>query len=351
MTASAPRKYWRYALRSGWVRSATMRPGTGVPSAAVARTSMGTRSQRSPSSLNMRWAMYPEAPVRTTRRLAMASLLHPLPELEAPDLAAVDFVGAVGEAQRARMGPHGGQREGLADAATAVDLHGAVDHSQRHVRHRDLDLGDRLLGSLVAHGVHHPGRVEHQQPRLIDLDARLGDALERDVVLAQPLAEGHPLVGALAHELERALGHADLTHAVVDAAGAESALGDLEAATLAEQHVRRRYPDVLEEHLAVAVGRIVVAEDGQHAPDRDAGRVARDEDHRLLLVAVGVLGVRLAHEDEDLAAWVADARGPPLVAVDDVVIALAHDRRFDVGGVGRRHLRLGHGEGRADLPL
>src|SRR5215813_9902012 len=44
--------------------------------------------------------------------------LHPLPQFEAADLPAVDLVGAVGEAQRARVGPHGGQREGLADPAT-----------------------------------------------------------------------------------------------------------------------------------------------------------------------------------------------------------------------------------------
>ena len=75
------------------------------------------------------------------------------------------------------------------------------------------------------------------------------------------------------------------------------------------------------------------------------------DDHRLLLVAVGVLGIRLAHEDEDLAALVADAGGPPLVAVDDVGVAVAHDRGLDVGRVRGRHLGLGHGEGRADLAL
>src|SRR5215831_5732102 len=50
-----------------------MMPGTGLPSRVVGRTSMGTRSHRSASSAYMRWATYPEAPVRTTRRLAMAA--------------------------------------------------------------------------------------------------------------------------------------------------------------------------------------------------------------------------------------------------------------------------------------
>src|SRR5215472_16205004 len=74
MTASAPRKCWRYWLRSGLVRSATTRPGTFSPPLVVALTSIGTTSQRSASSLNMRWPTYPAAPVITTRLLAMGIL-------------------------------------------------------------------------------------------------------------------------------------------------------------------------------------------------------------------------------------------------------------------------------------
>jgi hypothetical protein len=70
-----------------------------------------------------------------------------------------------------------------------------------------FDGGDGLPGRLVAHGVHHPGGIEDEQAGLIDLDARLGDALQGDVVLAEPLAEGHPLVGALAHQLQGPFGH------------------------------------------------------------------------------------------------------------------------------------------------
>src|SRR4029450_2942529 len=93
-----------------------------------------------------------------------------LAQLETPDLAAMHFVWTIGEAPRARVRPPDRERELLADAAAAVELHGAVQHAQRHVRHRHLDLGDGLLGRLVAHGVHHVGGVEHQEPRLVDLD-------------------------------------------------------------------------------------------------------------------------------------------------------------------------------------
>src|SRR6185503_8186363 len=98
-----------------------------------------------------------------------------------------------------------------------------------------LDGRDRLLRGLVARRVHHPGRVQDEQPRLLDPDARLRDAFLRDVVLAQRLAEGDTLARTAAHQLERALRDANLAHAVVDAPRAEPSLRNLEAAPLAEQ--------------------------------------------------------------------------------------------------------------------
>ena len=136
---------------------------------------------------------------------------------------------------------------------------------------------------------------------------------------------------------------------MVDAPRPEAPLRDFEAPALAQQHVLRRHARVLEQHLAVAVRRVVEAEDRQHALHRDAGPGQRHQDHRLLLVAVGVLGIRLAHDDQDAAAGVERARGPPLAAVDDVVVAIPLDPGLDIGGVGGRDLDLGHGEGGADL--
>ena len=78
------------------------------------------------------------------------------------------------------------------------------------------------------------------------IDARLGDALLRHRALGDRLAESDARERPLAHQLERALGRADRAHAVVDAAGPEPALRDLEAAPFAEQDVGDRYADVLE---------------------------------------------------------------------------------------------------------
>ena len=48
------------------------------------------------------------------------------------------------------------------------------------------------------------------------------------------------------HQVQRLLGLADRAHAVVDAAGAEAQLADLEAAAFAQQHVLRRHAHIVE---------------------------------------------------------------------------------------------------------
>jgi hypothetical protein len=65
--------------------------------------------------------------------------------------------------------------------------------------------------------------------------------------------------------------------------------------------------------MAVTVWGVVKAEDGKHAVDSDSRGIVWDEDHGLLLVLVRVVGVSLAKDDEDLAAWVTDSGGPPFL--------------------------------------
>ena len=118
----------------------------------------------------------------------------------------------------------------------------------------------------------------------------------------------------------------------MDAARTEAALRDLETAAFAEQDVFFRHANVFQKHLGVAVRRVVKAEHRQHLLHLDAGSIERHQDLRLLLV-LRRLRIGLAHQDRDLAAGIADARRPPFAAVDDVVIAILFDARFDVGGV------------------
>ena len=136
---------------------------------------------------------------------------------------------------------------------------------------------------------------------------------------------------------------------MVDTAGPQPSLRDLETAAFPQQHIRRRHADIPEDHFRRAVRHPVESEHRQRTAHLHAGRVHRHEDHRLLLVAVRIIGIRLSHEDADPAARIGRVGRVPFVAVDDVGIAVAPDRALDIGGVARRHGRLGHREAGADF--
>ena len=114
---------------------------------------------------------------------------QPLLQLQLRDRLAVHFVRAVGEADRARVRPHRGERKVVADARRAVRLDRAVEDAQRHARHDDLDHRQLAARRLVADRVHQVRRLQRQQPRLLDLHARLGDVGADGALLRQRLAE------------------------------------------------------------------------------------------------------------------------------------------------------------------
>ena len=67
-----------------------------------------------------------------------------------------------------------------------------------------------------------------------------------------------------------------------------------------------------------------ISEDFEIADDFDARCLDGHQDHRLLLVILGIW-IRLAHHDQDLASLIHCARRPPLCSIDYIVIALAPD--------------------------
>ena len=129
--------------------------------------------------------------------------------------------------------------------------------------------------------------------------------------------------------------------------GPEPRLGDREPAALLAEQVADGHAHVGERELGVPV-LVLVAERPEVPDDRQPG-VSRGTSTIDCCRCGPALRVGLAHHDEDLAALVGGAGDPPLAAVDDVVVAVAHDAGLDVGGVRRRDVRLGHRERRTDL--
>src|ERR1700736_5607736 len=68
-------------------------------------------------------------------------------------------------------------------------------------------------------------------------------------------------------------------------------------------------------------------------------------------MTIRILRVRLAHEDEELAAWVHRPRCPPLPAIDHEVVALANDAALDIRGIRGRDIGFRHRETGTDLSI
>ena len=259
------------------------------------------------------------------------------------DDAEVHLVGSVGQAQAARAGVGGGEREVVAHAAAAVQLDREVDDVAGHLGHGRLDLGHLGLGALDADGVELPRGVQHEQAGLVDRDPGAGEPLAVAAEVGDRLAEGDPARRALAGQLERLLGQADEPHAVVHAAGAEPALRDLERPSRAGEdrgagsrtaaRLTSPWPS------GSSYWPSAVSRRSTFTPGASSG--TRTIECRRCR---GARGVGEAHEDADLAVGVAGTGRPPLAAVEHDVVAVEGGGGPHVRGVGAGDARLGHEE-------
>ena len=186
------------------------------------------------------------------------------------------------------------------------------------------------------------------------LGARVGDPVLDGLLLGQQRAVRVARERALAHHVEGPLGLAEPAHAVVDAAGAEARLGELEPRALRADQVVGGHAHVLVDDLGVVAEPAVHDAGVVHRRRRRArsctpGVVDGHDEHRAALVGVHV-GVRHRHHDEDVGDRA--VRRVPLASVD----APTRRRRAPPGSVSSfgslpGRVRLGHGEPRAHRPV
>ena len=129
-----------------------------------------------------------------------------------------------------RVGP--GEAEVVGHAGPAVRPDGKVDDLTQHIRRGHLDHGDLGQRGFITQLVHRVRGLQHQQAGLVDSNPCFGDTLKHHGLLGQRLAEGDAGTHSAAHLLERYLGLANRTHAVMNAARPKPSLRNLEAATL-----------------------------------------------------------------------------------------------------------------------
>src|SRR5258708_7610142 len=155
--------------------------------------------------------------------------------------------------------------------------------------------------------------------RSLEVTASLWHSVLPQRVFGDGLGKRNTRHQRLDHEFQCQFGRTQGAHAVVNSTGTEPTLRDLKAATLPQQEVFRRHTDIVEQHFAMAMRRIVITEHGQHAQYSHARAVERNENLRLLsLCSRTRLG--LAHHDCNLASRIAYPRRPPFTAVADVAI-------------------------------
>src|SRR5262245_20519066 len=167
----------------------------------------------------------------------------------------MDFIWSVGEPQGAGARPGRGQAEILADPRPAVSLDRPVDDPQGHARRDHFDHGDLGPRRLVTGGIHHVSGLQHQQPRLFDLDSGTGDVGANRAHLRELSTESNPRFDSFAHLFQGAFGLPYQTHTVMNPSGPQPPLCDLEPAPLAEQDMGCRNADVLKSDLAMAMRR------------------------------------------------------------------------------------------------
>src|SRR3546814_5306272 len=92
---------------------------------------------------------------------------------------------------------------------------------------------------------------------------------------------------APAHLLQCKLRLPDDPHAMVDAAGAQPSLSDLEPPPFAQQDILCGHANVVEFDLGVAVRRVVETHDRKVSQHPDTRRLRWHQDHRLLTIGVG----------------------------------------------------------------
>lgn len=138
---------------------------------------------------------------------------------------------------------------------------------------------------------------------------------------------------------------------MMDPAGAQPTLDDLEPAALAEHNIRDGHSDVLEADVSMTMRRVVVSVNRHHPMDRDTLCVGRHKHHALLLVRVLIRRVRLPHDNVQLTPRVSRSGAPPLPPVQHVLVSLPSDAQFDISSIAAGHIRLCHQERRPNLAL
>ena len=121
----------------------------------------------------------------------------------------------VGEAEGAGAGVETGERSVLTHAGTAVDLDGGVDDGKRCGRCGHFTGSHGASSEFDTSRVEFVRGLQREQSSAVQRDATLTESLEYCPVFREWFAEGDSRFCSRACEFQRALTHADQSHAMM----------------------------------------------------------------------------------------------------------------------------------------
>ena len=234
------------------------------------------------------------------------------------------------------------QRRILAVAKRAVQLDGGIHHLVHHVRQEHL--GDAVLLPQVHALFRLIGDVQQHQPRHVKFAGAFGEHELHALPVAQSLAERLALRHMRRRQIERALRHRHVVHAVPQTAIGQPVLPHVEAIAFAAQQIFGWHHKILDLDLAVAAAHHL----GKRAFDRhrldvaldDVAGVGQLDDEGGKLPVARRIGIGARHHHGQIGG--AGGGREPLLPIHDIIaVAVLHRGGAHAGGIGTGSL-LGH---------
>ena len=256
---------------------------------------------------------------------------------------AVDFAGAVIDAEAADLAEDAFDDRFSGDTLAAEDLDAAVCGPVDGFAADDL--GDAAFGAGAVAFVQQPGGVPDGEAAGADVHVVVGEHEADAFVLGEGLTEGLALGGVGEGDVLGAPGGAEPAHAVGESGRGEADLGVAEALAGFAEDVECGDLEAVEFHDGVAAGEALV-EAVHGADDADAGLIHVGEEHGCAAIVEAAGFTR--HDDGE--AGVYGACDEPFGTIDAISVAGAGGGCGEGGGVGAGAGRwFGHAEAASDF--
>ena len=125
------------------------------------------------------------------------------------------------------------------------------------------------------------------------------------------------------HHFKGSFAQANCSHAVMNSSWPQSSLRYLKASALPKEHVTFGNSNIIKLIVSMAMRSIIITKDMHHFSCLNSRSIGRYQYHRMALMPWSVrILIRNAHENNNFAPWISCSRSPPLLSINDILIAI-----------------------------